>query len=154
MEKQTYIAATLIAALLTAPLSLQAATSKNDALFFSARAGQAANVDKLLKQGANINYGNRFRETAMHAAAARGNVSMMQFLRSKGARHNTSTVNGWFPLHHAGRFGHVNAARYLIQLGSPVRARTRDGKSVYDIALATRNRPMIQLLQRYFPRRS
>lgn len=150
MKKQTYLAAALTAALFTAPLSLQAATNTNEALFFSARAGQAHNVAGLLKKGANINYSNRFRETAMHAAAARGNVGMMQFLRSKGARHNTSTVNGWFPLHHAVRFGHVAAARYLIQLGSPVRARTRDGKNVYDIALATRNRPMIQLLQRYF----
>lgn len=150
MKKQNYLTATLLGALLILPLTLQAATNKNEALFYSARAGQANNVASLLKQGANINYANRFRETAMHAAAARGQVGMMRFLRSKGARHNTSTVNGWFPLHHAVRFGHVQAARYLIQLGSPVRARTRDGKSVYDIALATRNRPMIQLLQRYF----
>ena len=150
MKKQTYLTAALLAALLVAPLSLQAATNKNESLFYSARAGQAHNVNQLLKQGANINYGNRFRETAMHAAAARGNVRMMQFLRSKGARHNLSTVNGWFPLHHAVRFGHIHATRYLIQLGSPIHARTRDGKNVYDIAVATRNRPMIQLLQRYF----
>ncbi|MGB1008870.1 MAG: ankyrin repeat domain-containing protein [Thiolinea sp.] len=149
MKKQTYIVATVLSALLLLPISLQAATSKHEALFYAARAGQSQNVANLIKQGANVNFANRFRETPMHAAAARGQVGVMQFLRSKGGRHNISTVNGWFPLHHAVRFGHVGAAQYLLQLGSPVHARTRDGKSVFDIAQATRNRAMIQMLQRY-----
>lgn len=149
MKKSNYFAAPLIIGVLLMPGLPQAATSKDDSLFYAARAGQHHLVASLIKQGANVNYANHARETPMHVAASTGQTGVMQYLRSQGARHNVATTHGWFPIHHAVRFGHVGAARYLLQLGSPVHARTRDGKSIFDIAEATRNRAMIQLLQRY-----
>lgn len=148
MKKQNYFTVLFIISVLLLPGLLQAA-SKDESLFYAARAGQHHLVASLIKQGANVNYANQARETPMHVAASTGQTGVMQYLRSKGARHNVATVHGWFPIHHAVRFGHVGTARYLLQLGSPVNARTRDGKSIFDIAEATRNRAMIQLLQRY-----
>lgn len=149
MKKQNYFTVLFITAVLLLPSLLQAATSKDESLFYAARAGQHHLVASLIKQGANVNYANRARETPMHVAASTGQTGVMQYLRGQGARHNVATVNGWYPIHHAVRFGRMGAARYLLQLGSPVYAKTRDGKNVFDIAEATRNRAMIQLLQRY-----
>ena len=85
----------------------------------------------------------------MHAAASKGKVDILHYLYSKGARLNSQTINGWLPLHHAVRFGHVRAAQYLIQIGSPVYASTKDNITVFDIAYATRNGAMINLLRHY-----
>lgn len=148
MEKQNYLKVLFITGLLLLSGLLQAA-SKDESLFYAARAGQHQLVASLIKQGANVNYANQARETPMHVAASTGQTGVMQYLRSQGARHNVATVHGWYPIHHAVRFGHVGAARYLLQLGSPVYAKTREGKNVFDIADATRNRAMIQLLQGY-----
>lgn len=148
MKRLNKLATTLVlASALILPSVSQA--NVNESLFYAARTGQTHAVDNLIKHGANVHYANRSRETAMHAAASTGQLAVIQYLRSKGASHKVPTVTGWFPIHHAVRFGHVHTARYLIQQGSPLHLRTRDGKSVFDIADATRNRTMIQLLAPY-----
>ena len=84
----------------------------NEALFFAARDAQIKQVATLIQQGANPRFRNHARETAMHAAASKGKVDILHYLYSKGARLNSQTINGWLPLHHAVRFGHVRAAQY------------------------------------------
>lgn len=121
----------------------------NEALFFAARDAKLKQVATLIRQGANPRFRNQARETAMHAAASKGKVDILHYLHSKGAHLNSQTINGWLPLHHAVRFGHVRAAQYLIQIGSPVYASTRDNVTVFDIAYATRNGAMINLLRHY-----
>ncbi len=121
----------------------------NEALFFAARDEHIQQVATLIQQGANLNFKNQSRETAMHAAASAGKVDILHYLHSKGARHNAPTVNGWLPLHHAVRFGHVRAAQYLIRIGSPIHASTRDNITVFDMAYATRNGAMVNMLSRY-----
>lgn len=121
----------------------------NEALFFAARDAKLKQVATLIQQGANPRFRNQSRETAMHAAASKGKIDILHYLHSKGARLNSQTINGWLPLHHAVRFGHVRAAQYLIQIGSPVYASTRDNVTVFDIAHSTRNGAMINLLRHY-----
>ena len=121
----------------------------SEALFYAARDEKLKQVDALVRQGANVNFRNRSKETPMHAAASTGRVDVLHYLHSRGARYNASTTNRWLPLHHAVRFGHVKAAQYLIRIGSPVHASTRDNITVFDMAYATRNGAMVRMLNRY-----
>lgn len=148
MKKYNY-RATLTLCLLWFLCSGSAQANNNDSLFYAARAGLYSSVAHLINQGANVNYTNLSRETPMHAAASKGHLNVMQLLRSKGARHDVRTSGNWMPLHHAVRFGHVRAAQYLLHLGTPLYARTRDGKTVFDIAQATRNQAMIHFLDNF-----
>lgn len=118
----------------------------SEKLFYAARAGAYESVYHLIGQGANVNYANLSRETPMHAAASQGHFEVLRLLQANGARHDRSTSGLWMPLHHAVRFGHVQVAKYLLQLGTPLYVRTRDGKTVFDIAAGTKDRAMIHFL--------
>lgn len=118
----------------------------SEKLFFAARAGTYESVHDLIGQGANVNYGNLSRETPMHAAASQGHLDVMRLLQANGARHDRQTSGKWMPLHHAVRFGHAHVAQYLLELGTPLYVRTKDGKTVFDIAQGTKDEKMLRFL--------
>ena len=103
----------------------------------------------LIQRGANVNYSNGERETPMHAAAARGHVRVVQYLKNHRANLNPRTVQYWIPLHHAVRFGHPSIVNYLLANGAPLYVKTRTGQNVFDIAKGTNDRRMLNLLERY-----
>ncbi|MBS1959121.1 MAG: ankyrin repeat domain-containing protein [Bdellovibrionales bacterium] len=63
--------------------------------------------------------------TALHQAAASGNVRLIRTFISNGANVNAKNTSGETPLHLASRFGHVDAVRYLISAGARVDEKTR-----------------------------
>lgn len=138
--------------LVVTPPSVSAAESVRDLseqLFRAAHWGYMPIIVDLVQRGANVNYANPSRETAMHAAASRGHVQVIQYLRSRRANPNPLTVENWHPLHHAVRFGHANVANYLLANGAPLYMRTRTGQTVFDIATSTGDARMLNLLERY-----
>ena len=118
-------------------------------LFEAAHLGYMPIVVDLVNRGANVNYMNGKRETAMHGAASRGHLHVIQYLRAHRAYLHPRTVENWLPLHHAVRFGHESVANYMLANGAPLYARTRTGQTVFDIAEATGNVRMLNLLERY-----
>ena len=122
---------------------------QSEALFFSAHVGHMPSIVQAINNGANVNYANANRETAMHAAASRGHLHVIQYLRAKGGNMNARTVQNWIPLHHAVRFGHAHVANYLLASGAPLLFRTSTGQSVFDIAESTGDIRMLNLLMRY-----
>lgn len=144
---------TMVAAILLA-LSSTAVHANNqkeqsEALFMAAHIGHMPSVAQAIQQGANVNYGNANRETAMHGAASRGHLHIIKYLRAKRGNMNARTVNNWIPLHHAVRFGHAHVVNYLLASGAPLYFRTSTGQSVFDIAESTGDIRMLNLLTRY-----
>ena len=119
------------------------------ALHAASNVGNLAMIKYLIEKGANVNSRSRDGITPLHEAAARGDIATMQFLLSKGANEKAATVKGWVPLHHAARFGHIHATNLLLQRGTPIYLRTAEGKSVFDLAKTTKNRPMLEFLSSY-----
>ncbi|MCK5813467.1 MAG: ankyrin repeat domain-containing protein [Cocleimonas sp.] len=107
----------------------------NDNLFSAAKAGNIAQINSLLTQGAQINAANMSRETALHAAATLGRSATVNLLLQKGANPNATTTGGWTPLHSAARFRQTQVARLLVTRGAQVNRRNNQGKT--PVALAT-----------------
>lgn len=121
----------------------------SEELFEAAHLGYMPIIIDLVERGANVNYLNKDRVTPMHAAASRGHLRVMQYLKAQRAYLHPRTVQNWTPLHHAVRFGHQNVVSYLLANRSPLNLRTRTGQTVFDIAKGTRDVAMLNLLQRY-----
>jgi hypothetical protein len=63
--------------------------------------------------------------TALHQAAAVGNLKVMQMLITRGAPVNAKNSSGETPLHLAARFGHLDAVKYLIRSGALINEKTK-----------------------------
>lgn len=74
--------------------------------------------------------------TALHQAAASGNVKLIREFISKGAKVNAKNTSGETPLHLAARFGHSDAVRHLLAAGADVLAKTRYTKATPLMAAA------------------
>jgi ankyrin repeat protein len=144
---KTIIIAMVLA--LSSAVSYANQQEESEALFLAAHIGHLPSVAAAVDNGANVNYMNSDRETAMHAAASRGHLHVIQYLRAKRGNMNARTVQNWIPLHHAVRFGHEHVANYLLQSGAPLYFRTTTGQNVFDIAEGTGNIRMLNLLSRY-----
>jgi ankyrin repeat protein len=97
--------------------------------------------------GADVNSAQSSKETPMHAAASTGKLNVVKLLRQKGAKTDPRTSAGWIPLHHAVRFGHVQVVNHILATGTPLYLRTNSGQNVFDLAKATKNQRMINLLE-------
>lgn len=143
------IIAAMVLALLPTTSYSNSQREQSEALLLSAGYGHLPSVVAAIQNGANVNYGNDVRETAMHMAAARGHLQIIQYLRTQRGNMNARTVKNWIPLHHAVRFGHAHVVNYLLASGAPIYFRTSDGVTVFDIAEAVGDLRMINLLNRY-----
>lgn len=70
-----------------------------------------------------------------HEAAHHGNIEML----AKIAARNTSLlqakdINGWQPIHEASRSGHTQTAKFLVDHGADMNARTYGGSSPLNLA--------------------
>lgn len=67
--------------------------------------------------------------TALHQAAAIGNIMVMQMLLSSGAAINAKNSNGETALHLAARFNHLDAVKYLVASGALINEKTHYTRS-------------------------
>lgn len=67
--------------------------------------------------------------TALHVAAAQGNLKRLAKLLGKNDRDllHVKDENEWQAIHEAARAGHLDALRYLIDMGADVAAQTSNG---------------------------
>lgn len=72
---------------------------------------------------------------------------LIPFLIKKGAKIDASTGEGWQPIHFAAAFGDTAALRAMIKAGANPAARTRDGKSVLQIAKDFKKDEHVKLLE-------
>jgi len=92
------------------------------ALIFACTANDTDEIEKLLAANADVNATDAAtKATPLHAAAAKGNVSVIKLLIRRGAVVDSLDRRGRTPLLVAASFGHLNATRALVLAGADAR---------------------------------
>ena len=74
--------------------------------------------EHLLKEGADINYRNKYGNSPLHIAAAAGSMRLVSVLLKHGAKVGLVDYNGKTPLEKAIRNGHNDVADILLRNGA------------------------------------
>ena len=95
----------------------------------------------------SVNWKNHFGWTALHAAAARGNVDVVGQLLEFGADPNVKNNSCNTALHEAAQNGHTDVCNMLVHAGSNVLAVNKQWMKPHELARAGRHFPVVDLLQ-------
>ncbi len=134
MVRKLLIPAFLFAALISA-------ANANDDLLKAASIGSVPGAQTALKRGARIGVSDQFGRTALHFAAARGDLPMIDFLLSSRAPLGAKDSEGLTPLLRAARSLRGGAVELLLSRGgerqglvSFLSARNRTGQTLLHAA--------------------
>lgn len=117
------LGASLIAAFCMA--SIAGAQSSNAPVADAAMRGDAAAVRSLLQEGADVNGSHGDGMSALHWAAERGDVPMLEMLLYAGANPTAVTrIGAYTPLHIASRAGRAPVVKALLDAGADANRRT------------------------------
>jgi ankyrin repeat protein len=109
--------------------------------------GDAAEVKRLLRAGANVALANSYGVTAMTLAAEVGNADMIALLLEAGADADSPNPDGQTALLAVARTGNVKAAELLLGRGATVDAKEKwGGQTPLMWASARRHPAIMQLL--------
>lgn len=112
----------------TKPSTHAVAGSTESVIADAAMRGDTARLRSLLKQGVDANAAQADGMTALHWAAARGDVQSVKVLVFAGARLEAATRNGnYTPLHLAAQAGRGAAVRALLEAGANANVTTNTG---------------------------
>ncbi|WP_250295256.1 ankyrin repeat domain-containing protein [Wolbachia endosymbiont of Oedothorax gibbosus] len=107
----------------------------NGQLFDALRAGNANQIEELIRGGANVNaYGRMGQDTTLTVAIERGNIDIVKFLISKGADVNMKN-RGWAPLRKAISYDDAELVRILIEAGADVNEKVDSRHTVLNFAI-------------------
>ncbi|XP_023813064.1 cyclin-dependent kinase 4 inhibitor B [Oryzias latipes] len=105
-----------------------------DDLTTAAAKGNAAEVERCLSAGAEVNGRNRFGRTAVQVMMM-GSTAVAQVLLRHGADPNVAdSSTGATPLHDAARTGFLDTVQLLVEAGADPQAEDREGRSPGDVA--------------------
>lgn len=127
-------------------LSIEELLEANNELLQCARYGESEDLKELLVLGANVNYQDESGTTALHKAAANGEVECMIILKQQGANH-VSNAQGNYPLHWAAQNGKFGAVKYLIDNYEDIDMLVQNsfGRSILTEAFQSQNTDVIEL---------
>ena len=120
--------------------------AENKALLRAARRNAPNDIQRVIQNGANVNY--RESETGgtpINWAAHRGNLEAVKILLGNKADPDLANYAGSSPLMEASGEGHIEIVKALIAGGANIRAKDNSGGTAFDRA---RNHPEIQKLLR------
>jgi hypothetical protein len=63
----------------------------------------------------NLNFVDREGQTLLHRSCINGNLPIVMLLCEQGACQNIKNNDGWYPIHLASYYGHVQVVKYLIE---------------------------------------
>lgn len=115
-------------------------------LWWAARDGRDAEVDRLLARGEDPNAADIDGETPLHAAARGGHVAVVEALLSHGADSSATDLYRMTPLHVAVAHSQLHATRALLSRGADANARNLFGGSPLHQAAMQGNREIAAAL--------
>lgn len=92
----------------------------NTALHDAAFGGQLERVEKLIKNGENVNVKSKLGMTPLHKACKQGHIDLVKFLIKAGADVKIMDDYGRTPLHCAGESGHLEIVKILETAGADI----------------------------------
>ncbi len=109
---------------------------KNSALIFSTRNGALSEVKSLLSRGANINYQNKYKDTALNNACERGYNKIVRLLLDEGAEFQSENFadTGWSALMYATRNAHIECMKMLMDAGADIEYKNELGRTCLMLA--------------------
>ena len=109
--------------------------------------GDVAQVQRLLKEGANVKATNAYGVNAMQLAADTANTELIRLLLKAGADPESPNADGETALHLVARSGNLEAAKLLLKAGAKVNSRETFGEQTPLMWAAARRHPeMVELL--------
>ena len=114
-------------------------------IYEAANIGDLETVEKLLESGTDVNQKNRQGYTPLMAA---GTKEIAEFLISKGASVNESTIFGT-ALHEAVNSRRYEVAKVLLENGASVNAKTNVGITPLDWAIRGKHTEIADLLRKH-----
>jgi hypothetical protein len=96
-------------------------------LHTAAYIGDTAGIDRLVREGAEVNAVDEYGNTPLHLAAAKGHAEAVEALARAGAELTAVNKAGDTPLDRAAREGHAEAVEALARAGAEVNAVSSDG---------------------------
>jgi ankyrin repeat protein len=109
----------------------------------------AAEVQRLLKAGADVSLANNYGATPMSLAAATGDAEIIRLLLKAGADPDSANAEGQTALMAVARTGNVEAAKLLVRAGAKVNAREQWGNQTALMWAAAQRQPeMVKFLVR------
>ncbi|PIE90474.1 MAG: hypothetical protein CR997_05895 [Acidobacteria bacterium] len=117
-------------------------------LFDCAFAGEKDLLQRVLKQGVDINNRDLFDETALHIAAGRGKLAVVQTLAHHGAQIDARDLFGRTPLMLAAEKGREKTVAFLLKKGANASASDNEGTTVLMWACVAKNAKVIKTLLR------
>ncbi len=127
-QQRQHLAGLTLAAALAVPAAFAQVASPDTSasdLHWAANRGDLAAAERLLGEGADPNFANRFGFTPMHEAAILGNAEMLELMLDAGGDANAAFGEGETVLMTAARTGNVDSVRLLLAHGADVDASER-----------------------------
>ncbi|KAI1892421.1 hypothetical protein AGOR_G00133180 [Albula goreensis] len=90
-------------------------------------------VQRLLRDGEDVNLHDSQGVTLLHIAAANGYAQVAEALLQGGARTEVQDRDGWHPLHAAVCWGQIHMAELLVSHGASLNARTSMDETPIDL---------------------
>ena len=107
-----------------------------ESLRFAALDGHAAEVERLLQDGANVHTVNTLGWTPLHYASANGRTQVVPILLRAGAVVDARTTGLCTPLMSTAVHGHPATIKLLLEAGADPALEDRGGETARDLAEA------------------
>ena len=134
--------------LLVGVFGLSVAQAQTDPLLNAVLEGNLEEVQKLLKQGADIHAQDlKSGWTPLHWAALGGSRDVVAFLIEHGANIKAKNKSGETPLHEAAHYGHRDVVALLIKRGADARAQDAKGFTPLQRAALMGHMDVVELLK-------
>ena len=109
--------------------------------------GDAEEARDLIARGINVDEQNKYQETALHYAASRDLIDIVQELIRAGVAIDVQKKGGMTALHYAAMNGVIDIVRELIRAGAALDVKDEDGVTALQFARESENDDIVALLE-------
>ncbi|HVW99183.1 MAG TPA: ankyrin repeat domain-containing protein [Candidatus Babeliaceae bacterium] len=121
----------------------------NELILSAVFEGDYYEVQRLIKEGANVNGYDDWGRTPLSIACSEGLDCLVKYLLEHGANANTWDAMGYTPLHWAASEGCYEIAKMLLEKGACPNARNKNKATPLDCAVACGAWAIVELLKQY-----